>query len=232
MQKRIYLLALCAVALSAGSFLLAAAGSSHAAPPDKDVVVVNTPSNPVPVQMQGPTNVAGSVSVSNTPNVLAQQSGPWAQTIVNTESNPVPVRAVGETGQKPFQKFVQLDALCGQNTAHGHFSVPAGKRLVIERVALAANLEKVFGHDNGVESAELLTTSNAGDGQYPLDFHARQSPNGDPRYVCNDSMLAFADAQTDVYLSFEFDEPVGLTENCGSLVPVAGTISGHLIDMP
>jgi hypothetical protein len=110
--------------------------------------------------------------------------------------------------------------------------VPAGKRLVIERVALAANLEKVFGHDNGVESAEMVTSSGAGDGQYPLDFHARQSPNGDPRYVSNDSMLAFADEKTDVFLLFQFDEPLALTENCGSLVPVMGTISGHLIDMP
>jgi hypothetical protein len=50
-----------------------------AAPPDKDVVVVNTPAQPVPVT--GNTTVSGTVSIAGTPTV----------TVVNTPAQPVPV---------------------------------------------------------------------------------------------------------------------------------------------
>jgi len=48
-------------------------GSVLAAPPDKDVIVVNTPTQPVPVT--GTVAVTGATTVSGTVN--AAQSGPW-----------------------------------------------------------------------------------------------------------------------------------------------------------
>jgi hypothetical protein len=56
-----------ALTLLSGSPLLAA-------PPDKDVTVVNTPANPVPVI--GTVTTTGTSTVSGT--VSAAQSGPWA----------------------------------------------------------------------------------------------------------------------------------------------------------
>lgn len=215
-NTRIYLLALAAATLSAGSFLIVATGSSTAAPPDKDLVVVNTPSNPVPVQAQG--NLSVTANLTNTPSVLAQQSGPWAQTILNTESNPIPVRSVGESTQRPFQKLVQISIPCFQASATGSFTVPAGKRLVIQHIAMEASPVSPITQNNAVNSARFVTISNGQDGEYFLDFHARQSPNGDPRYVSNESMLAFADPGSLVTFFFEFDQVVGVPNGCGSLV--------------
>jgi len=39
----------------------------HAQPPAKDVVVINTPAEPVPVTLQGTSSVTGNVAVTNTP---------------------------------------------------------------------------------------------------------------------------------------------------------------------
>jgi len=53
-----------------------------AAPPDKDVTVVNTPGQPVPVT--GTVTVTGGTTVSGTVNAV--QSGQWAVSIVPGES--------------------------------------------------------------------------------------------------------------------------------------------------
>lgn len=52
-----------------------------AAPPDKDVTVVNTPAQPVPVT--GTVNVTGGTTVSGTVNAV--QSGEWTVSIVPGE---------------------------------------------------------------------------------------------------------------------------------------------------
>jgi hypothetical protein len=143
---RIYLVAFCALVLSAGSFLLNGATSSIAAPPDKDVVVTNTASNPVPVQTQGVTNISGNVSISNTPSVSiantptvnAQEFGPWNVNISNKpavtidSSAPVNVHDVDNPALQPFQRILDVLIPPGQGTATDQFVVPAGKRLVIE----------------------------------------------------------------------------------------------------
>ena len=68
---RLYLLAVSALVVSVGSFLLSGVGASTASASDKDVIVVNTTSNPVPVVPQGSTAVTGTVSVSNFPEAVA-----------------------------------------------------------------------------------------------------------------------------------------------------------------
>jgi hypothetical protein len=67
---RIYMLVVVALAISIISFLLSGANVSKAASSDKDVTVVNTASNPVPVSPQGTTTVTGTVSISNLPNSI------------------------------------------------------------------------------------------------------------------------------------------------------------------
>jgi hypothetical protein len=143
---RIYLVALCALALSAGSFLLSGAGASHAQLLAQDVRVINKPANPVPVQSQGTTNIAGnvnvtntpSVSIANTPTVSAQEFGQWNVNISNKptvtldSSAPVNVRDVDNPALQPFQRNLVVLIPPGQNNAVDQYSVPAGKRLVIE----------------------------------------------------------------------------------------------------
>jgi len=139
-----------AVALSAGS-------SSDAAPPTSNVNVVNTPSNPVPVSVQGTSSVTGSVTVTNpTSNpvpVSVQGTGSvtGSVTVTNPASNPVPTQNVGggaatQVGQ-PVSKIVNLT--CNNNgtascTVNGiPFAVPSGQALVITDVQW-----RVF-HDTG-----------------------------------------------------------------------------------
>jgi len=77
---RIYLLVLCSVVFTTVSFFLSGASSS-AATAIKDVLVVNTQSNPVPVTAQGATTVTGTVAVSNFPGSFAVSNFPSSQNV-------------------------------------------------------------------------------------------------------------------------------------------------------
>ncbi len=77
---RIYLLVLCTVTFAIVSFLLSGSPSS-AATAGKDVVVINTQSNPVPVAAQGATTVTGTVAVSNFPGSFAVSNFPNSQRV-------------------------------------------------------------------------------------------------------------------------------------------------------
>jgi hypothetical protein len=70
---RTYLLVLCALTLFAGCFLLNGYETSHAELLTPKVEVVNKPDKPLPVAVQGTTNVAGTVSVSNFPGFPVNQ---------------------------------------------------------------------------------------------------------------------------------------------------------------
>jgi hypothetical protein len=74
---------------------------------------VNTPSNPVPVTLQGTSTVSGNVVVTNTP---------------------LPVQDIRE----PFQASNLSNS--GADAALSFPAVPAGKRLVIEHVSAEVNI--------------------------------------------------------------------------------------------
>jgi hypothetical protein len=112
-------------------------GQAVGAPATTNVNVVNTPN----------VNVVNNpgVTVLNSPTVQSQQSGTWdvgitgspTVTVGNTSANPVPVVA---SPPSPFQEEVILVFNNGSNSANGGFSVPTGKRLVIEHVSATAAL--------------------------------------------------------------------------------------------
>lgn len=94
----------------------------------KDVRVVNTESEPVPVKIEGTTAVSGDVQVTNKPTVKAEQSGPWN---VGLDSAANTVRSADERGRQPYQETFNIMT----NTdrwASAEVLVPAGKRLVVE----------------------------------------------------------------------------------------------------
>ena len=70
-NHRIYMLVGFAVFVSIGSFLLSGVSVSKAASSDKDVTVINSAANPVPVSTARNHRYYRAVSVSNFPNVLA-----------------------------------------------------------------------------------------------------------------------------------------------------------------
>ncbi len=113
----------------------------------KDVLVVNTAAQPIPVT--GSVGITGTanVNVANSPTVKAQQSGPWTVGIsgtanvqvISSVSNPVYVRDVNNALQ-PFTQEFDLAVASNALTAVSSFTVPAGRRLVIENVSAEAHV--------------------------------------------------------------------------------------------
>jgi hypothetical protein len=89
--------------------------------------VINTPDNPVPVNVQNLVSVPSSITVINTPD------------------NPVPVTVQDEIATRSadnpaFQPYFRQDQSTSSdigNTTH-HYDVPPGKRLVIEYIGARA----------------------------------------------------------------------------------------------
>jgi hypothetical protein len=152
------------------SLLLAVATISSAvfaAGPDPgvNVTVTNGTSQPVPVRIQGTSTVSGNVSVTNTPNVNVVN-----EAVVRNSDNPalqpVHVKVVVQLRSDGTWVF-------GGNSA---YTVPAGKRLVIEHVdgtgflggaptgrlmlQLSVSNEGFIGHGIGVSSEPLPCTAS------------------------------------------------------------------------
>src|SRR5260370_29834403 len=109
---------------------LSAPATRAAGPPSGlDVHVVNTPSNPVPVTLQGTGTVSGNVAITNTPNVNVVNTP-----TVNIGNSLKPSQLVtlettiGCPTRLPCTAFDQLE--CADATRHG-FSIPAGEGLVV-----------------------------------------------------------------------------------------------------
>lgn len=104
-------------------------------PPDKDVLVVNTPAQPVPV--------AGNVGITGTPTVNAKQSGAWSVGITGTPTvqvgndpdNPALMRDIDRPTAQPFQYHAVVTLEEGQMGQNASIPIPVGKLLVIEHVS-------------------------------------------------------------------------------------------------
>jgi hypothetical protein len=121
-------------------FSLPQVGQSALTPPDKDVRVVNTTNEPVPVAVQGNPNV----NVVNSPTVKAQQNGAWNVGITGTPTvslddsptNPISVRDVDRPTAQPFQYETEVTLEEGEGGQNAAIPVPQGKLLVIEYVSV------------------------------------------------------------------------------------------------
>ncbi len=188
-----------------------------------------------------PVGAAGSapVMVTNTPlpiqgPVNAAQSGPWnvgitggAVSVANSESSPVLTRDMDNGARQPLQKVLCVGTgsstgLCGP--VGNVFTVPDGKRLVIEQVSGSCEQEqgtvvadvsidtKVGSDDvNHTFPLQLPATFAAPTGEYASSFH----------YVTR----IYADSGTTVGFSGEqFLGPTGRDALCRM------TVSGHLVN--
>ena len=129
--------------------------------PDKDVKVINTPAEAVPVVAQGTTNVAGSVNVANTPTVNAKQSGAWNVAITGTPTveidnaagNAITIRDVDRPTAQPFQYEAVVTLDDGQSGQNVNIPIPSGKLFVIENVSAFGTAPE----EQRIESVSILT---------------------------------------------------------------------------
>jgi hypothetical protein len=131
---------------SLGKLALAAAGAltilcpAWAAAADRDVRVINTTAEAVPVTVQGTATVTGGVQVTNTPTVGLDPSQNRV-TIANATSHPVPV--AGEVHvRSPLPQPLSMTVFGTLASAGGYYlenwtyTVPAGKQAVITYVGI------------------------------------------------------------------------------------------------
>jgi|SRR6516164_305365 hypothetical protein len=150
----------------------------------KDVLVTNTPAQPVPTAPQGTTNVAGTVNVGNTPNVnvtntpnvnvantpsvsiagtptvnLAAGGSVSVTNPLDGQSNPSPLAIM-----EGFQIYEDTCSTLfgGSNSAKCSFhALPAGKRLVIQEFDSDVLVEP------GTKPANILLNALSVDHYFP-----------------------------------------------------------------
>ena len=188
-------------------------GQSAASAPDKDVRVVNLPTEAVPV------NVIG------THNVNASQQGTWNVGLVGTppvritngETNPVVIRDANFNAQTPYQASVDLVIGPGQGGENAEISVPPGKLFVIEHVS-------AFSSTNQTLDTFALLTHIAPDNTYRthyLNNDRRQLTTGGI-YTVSESLKLYADAPGVLVRATR----LGSTDS----VTIRYTVSGYLMD--
>ncbi|CAN5262502.1 hypothetical protein BH20ACI2_BH20ACI2_25160 [soil metagenome] len=104
------------------AFSLPQTGHSSAMAGDKDVRVINTAAEAVPVAIQGPPGV----SIANSPTV----------TVGNSGSNPVIIRDADRPTAQPFQYEIDVTLDPGFGGQNANIPIPVGKLAVIENVSV------------------------------------------------------------------------------------------------
>jgi len=100
---------------------------AQAPPPSVPVTVVNTTANPVPTAAVGTTLVA----FRGTPTINLASG---TVTVGNSVTSPVQVHNVNDA-TTPFEGRLVFNIDPGNQQNHGSFTVPTGKRLVIEHIS-------------------------------------------------------------------------------------------------
>jgi len=178
----------------------------------KDVIVANTVANPVPTTIQGPLPaISGNVTVTNTPSV-------------NVASIPtVIVQSRDEPARQPFQHFGSFEIQAPAFGGNDSFSVPAGKRLVIEYVSFRAN---ILTGGNQIVSFSLSNQGGGSIGGFGFvpqtTIDSAVSTTG---YIAHDQLRAYCDPGTNVSITAVRNSSVGSDT-------VSYTVTGFLVNLP
>lgn len=133
--------------------------------------------------------------------------------VVNTPAEPVPVRDVDKPARQPFQKRV--------SEADFEFTVPEGKRLVIEYFSATLNSSL-----NCEANIVLIRTAVTVSGEEEIVFHrfepVRTSSLSD--HLSQPTRI-YADPNTPVRFLLDSNP-----NNCGA--NFSGGVSGYLVDVP
>lgn len=147
--------------------------------------------------------------------------------VTNPIDSPVPVREVGGPVSIPVQISVNVLMTGGDTSADEDvYTVPLGKRLVIEHVSLnSENLDP----GNAVSARVFTQMLGQNPSAHPLDVRV-QVPVDGPLFVANHPLLAYADSGLTVKVIVRVDQPQGSVSS--SFSALNGTMSGHLEDLP
>jgi len=179
--RKVFRVVLC---MSVLAFAIGVPPTRAAGPPSGlDVNVVNTPSNPVPVTLQGTSTVSGNVAVTNTPNVNVVNTP-----TVNVGNSLKPSQLVAvtsnvgntgischATGGNPVSGATAIDLLQNADATSSSFSIPNGKVLVItDAQAIAISLGSA-GHEAQAALIRVGTggTNSIAEVHGPLDSGGR-----------------------------------------------------------
>lgn len=177
-----------------------AAARAQGGPQGKDVVVTNTAANPVPV-----VNVDKNV------------------TVANTAANPALIRNVDEGSRQPFHRQFSVALPAGEAGGEVTFTVPAGKRLVIEYASMRGSLlpgQTVF--------VNIVTTVAAQDAFHTVVV-ADQGLYGAIHLVgAAQTTRIYADPGTVVRVQFVRDPSAGAPGHAAFSM----TLSGYRVDVP
>ncbi len=190
-----------------------------------DVRVVNTLAEPVPTAAQGTTQVMGTVGAS--------QVGTWTVGIAGTPTvalaagGPLDTRDADRSARQPFHVRGIFSMGAGEpDQAVTVFSVPAGKRLVVEHVSAFLGVpdgQKVlFGiatRLGGMLEIHSLVAQEQGVFPQVLGLGAKAT------FVASQPSRFYADSSTEVIVSVARTSTTGTA--AGSMV-----VSGHFVDLP
>jgi len=158
----------------------------------KDVNVINTP----------------SVNVANTPGV----------SVLNGSGDPIPTRSVDEPARRSFQAEVVLIVPAGLVSAVQTFSIPAGKRLVIEYVTL-------FSIPPSGQTWTDLLVGTAVDGTSIIHHFGPLQATAAGRFASDKAVRLYHD------FTHPFVFAGGRSSTAGE-ARVDLTVSGYLVDLP
>lgn len=194
----------------------------------KNVKVVNTPANPVPVNVQNTPAVTvtntPSVTVANTPAVTVANTP--AVTVANTPTvqlapnaqvtvaNASPLPVVDAAAANAFQVNLHL------GFASQVIAIPAGKRLVVDYVAVSGAAASTSGP---VQPLVILDSGLNGGGTASYYLRIDQSPLETEQFYRDMRTVIYADTLS-VSTAFSGYAPTVFTFNIA--------ISGHLVPMP
>jgi hypothetical protein len=212
-------LALAVICLALGTSALA---ESYPVP----VVVKNT--DPVPTAAVGTTLVAGTVAVEGTPSVnvvaLPEVTLAPGSTVRIDASSPLSLN-VNETARQAVMFYDEIVLAAGSFGAYSPdaFTVPPGKRLVIENIAGYAFLQA---GQNAIVTVHTFTSNGGFFHALPLVHAGNFSAlfSRPEAFTVNQSLRLFSDPTAPVGLSFQRSETTGT-----ALLQVSFT--GYLVDL-
>lgn len=179
-----------------------------------------------------------------TQTVNAQQSGSWTVgldparntvRLANSEADPLPVKVISNGGgRKAYQKRVTFDVGVGNNQGGLSFSIPAGKRFVIEHMSAVVRLPQ------GIQpSLQIFTYMDDGDGVFTPEDYGNQrfvlvqqmNSGGLTIWTANHKVVAYLDesiggTQINHTVSLEVSGNVSLLSKADL------TLTGYLEDLP
>ena len=138
------------VIIALGTLEKPAVGQGNGLPAGRDVRVINTPTEPVPVTLNGTGTVKGDVNVLNTPDVKVVNS----PTVKVDTTQPLRVVDAAAVAREPFQTSVELRPnFAGDRHGITTFHIPTGKRMVIEHISAWLNRRGGVFIDDGLGEA-------------------------------------------------------------------------------